>query len=144
MIKEVDRYLREDGAAGRIVAHAQLLARLEGRLRAALPGPLGASARLGNFRNGQAVILTDNGATASKVRQMAQRLAAEFAKAGVDCVGVEVKVLPRESRPEQAPGTLKPLSANSFELLRSTAENLPKSPLRKALDELLGRVARSE
>lgn len=144
MIKEVDRYLREDGAAGRIVAHAQLLARLEARLRAALPGPLGTAARLGNFRNGRAVVLAENGATASKIRQMSQRLALELAKAGVDCDGVDVRVSPRETRAPLAPGHIKPLSVQSFELLRSTAENLPKGPLRVALEALLARAARTE
>ncbi len=144
MIKEVDRYLRADSAVGRIVVHAQLLARLGQRLAAALPGPLAASARLANFRNGRAVILADNGAVATKVRQMSQRLAGELSKAGVDCDGVDVRVQPREAAREIAPGTVKPLSVKSFESLRSTAESLPKGPLKAALDQLLARVAKSE
>lgn len=144
MIREVDRYLREDGAAGRLVAHAQLLARLEQRLRAALPGPLATAVRIGNFRDGKAVVLAENGAAATKVRQLGQRLANALGAAGVTCDGIEVKVAPRGPERGNPPGTVKPLSTQSFEVLRSTAEKVQKSPLRAALDQLLARVAKAE
>ena len=143
MIKEVDRYLRDDAVAGRIFAHAQLLGRLDRRLKAALPSPLAAAARLVNFRNGRAMVHAENGAVATKIRQMSQRLALALSQQGVDCDGVDVKVMPREPLRQIAPGTLKPLSVKSFETLRSTAENLPKGPLKAALDQLLARAARS-
>jgi hypothetical protein len=53
-----------------------------------------------------------------------------------------VKVQPRQIPCQSTTSTTKPLSARACGVLRSTAKNLPKGPLRDALDALLASAAK--
>ena len=138
MTNGLEHYLDNDAAAGRVMAHARLLLKLARRFEAVAP------ARVANYKSGKIVIHADNGAVAAKIRQMSQRLCDELSKGGPECNGIDVKVQPRKI-PCQSMGSLqKPLSARACGVLRSTSENLPKGPLRDALEALLSSAARQE
>ncbi|MBL8429790.1 MAG: DUF721 domain-containing protein [Dechloromonas sp.] len=139
-----EHYLDKDAAAGRVMAHARLLLKLSRRFEAVAPAGLRHSAHVANYKLGTIIIHADNGAVAAKIRQLSQRLSNELSKGGAECSGVEVKVQPRQIPSQSTSSTQKPLSDKAIGMLRSTTENLPKGPLREALDKLLERAARVE
>ena len=142
MTNGLEHYLDNDAAAGRVMAHARLLLRLTRRFEAVAPAAVAHSARVANYKSGKIVIHADNGAVAAKIRQMSQRLCDELSKGGTECNGIEVKVQPRQIPCQSTTSTQKPLSEGTCGVLRSTSENLPKGPLRDALETLLARAAR--
>ena len=144
MYKGPEQYLDSDAAASRVMAHARLLLKLSRHFEAIAPAGLRHAAHVANFKSGKIVIHADNGAVATKIRQMSQRFCDELSKRGADCTGIEVKVQPREITVQSTTSTQKPLSAKARGVLRSTSENLPKGPLREALDRLLQRAAKAE
>lgn len=139
-----EHYLDKDAAAGRVMAHARLLLKLSRRFEAVAPAGLRHSAHVANYKLGTIIIHADNGAVAAKIRQLSQRLSNELSKGGAECSGIEVKVQPRQIPSQSTSSTQKPLSDKAIGMLRSTTENLPKGPLREALDKLLERAARVE
>ena len=144
MYKGPEHYLDSDASTSRIMAHARLLQKLSRRFEAIAPSGLRHAARVANYKSGKIVIHADNGAVATKIRQMSQRLCDELSNCGAQCKGIEVKVQPRQIPCQSTTSTTKPLSARTCGVLRSTAENLPKGPLRDALDALLARSFREE
>lgn len=144
MYKGPEQYLDSDAAASRVMAHARLLLKLSRHFEAIAPAGLRHAAHVANFKSGKIIIHADNGAVATKIRQMSQRFCDELSKRGADCTGIEVKVQPREITLQSTTSTQKPLSAKACGVLRSTSENLPKGPLREALDRLLQRAAKAE
>ena len=144
MYKGPEHYLDSDASTSRIMAHARLLQKLSRRFEAIAPSGLRHAARVANYKSGKIVIHADNGAVATKLRQMGQRLCDELSIEGAQCSGIEVKVQPRQIPCQSTGSTSKPLSARAFGTLRSTSENLPEGPLREALDALLANVARQE
>ncbi len=144
MYQGPEHYLDKDAAAGRVMAHARLLLKLSRRFEAIAPTSFRHTAHVANYKSGKIIIHTDNGAVASKIRQMSQRLCDELSKGGAQCTGMEVKVQPREIPYQSTTSTQKPLSATVCGVLRSTAESLPKGALREALDALLKSSARRE
>ncbi len=139
-----EHFLDKDAAGGRLMAHARLLLKLSRRFEAVAPSAFRHAARVANYRAGKIVIHTESGAVAVKIRQMSQRLCDELSKGGPECSVMEVKVQPRQSPYQSTSSTVKPLSARSFGVLRSTAETLPKGSLKDALENLLQRAAKAE
>jgi hypothetical protein len=144
MTNGLEHYLDNDAAAGRVMAHGRLLLKLTRRFEAVAPAAIAHSARVANYKSGKIVIHADNGAVAAKIRQMSQRLCDELSKGGAECSGIEVKVQPRQIPCQSMASTQKPLSASACGVLRSTSENLPKGPLRDALETLLASAAKQE
>jgi hypothetical protein len=144
MYKGPEQYLDSDAAASRVMAHARLLIKLSRRFEAIAPAGFRHTAHVANYKSGKIIIHTDNGAVAAKIRQMSQRLCSELSKGGAECNGIEVKVQPRQIPYQSKSSTQKPLSVSACGVLRSTSENLPKGPLRDALDRLLESAARRE
>lgn len=139
-----EHYLNRDAAAGRVMAHARLLLKLSRRFAAVAPSGLRDAARVANFKSGKVVIHADNGAVAAKIRQMGRRLCSDLCQGGLECSEIEVKVQPRENTSQSMTSTLKPLSGQTFDLLRATSGQLPEGPLRAALETLLARAVRRE
>jgi len=144
MYKEPAQYLNSDAVAGKLMAHARLLLKLSRRFEAVAPAGLRHAAHVANFKSGIIVIHADNGAVASKIRQMSQRLCGELSKGGPECNGMEVKVQPQQIPWQSSTSTQKPLSARAFGALRDTSEKLPPGNLRSALETLLQRAATKE
>lgn len=133
----------DDAAAG-VIAHGRLLLKLGRRFEAIAPAGIARSARVANFKSGKIVIHADNGAVATKIRQMGQRLCDELSKGGPQCNGIEVKVQPRQMSSRSMISTPKPLSSRTRGTLEATATGLPEGNLRSALEQLLERSARQE
>ncbi len=144
MTHGLEHFLDNDAAAGRVMAHARLLLKLGQRFEALAPVALRNAARVANYKSGTVVIHADNGAVATKIRQMGQRLCDQLSLDGTPCSGIEVRVQPRRISRQSAEPARKSLSAKTCGLLRSTSETLPKGPLREALETLLTRALRQE
>jgi hypothetical protein len=139
-----EHYLDSDAAAGRFMAHARLLLKLSRRFEAIAPAAFRHAARVANYKSGIVVIHTDNGAVASKIRQMSQRLCSELSKGGAQCNDMDVKVQPHETHYQSSISSPKQISDEARQALRTTTESLPQGPLRAALDRLLTSSTRHE
>jgi hypothetical protein len=134
-----EHFLDKNADTGRLMAHARLLLKLSRRFETIAPAPLRNAARIANYKSGKVVIHADNGAVAAKIRQMSRRLCDELSTGATQCSDIEVKVQPRQNLYQSMGSTQKPISSTSAKILRSTGENLPKGPLREALETLLRR-----
>ncbi len=140
----LQKYLDTAEGADKVMAHARQLVRLAGIYREIAPQPLGEASSVANYKSAVLVIHADNGAVATKIRQMGQRLCDPLSLDGTPCSGIEVRVQPRRISRQSAEPARKSLSAKTCGLLRSTSETLPKGPLREALETLLTRALRQE
>ena len=144
MQKSLETYLESGEGAGKIIAHARLLVRLSRLYQELAPAHLGQSSRLANFKSGIVVIHAFNGAIAAKLRQIGPSLVDGFAKRGVECSGVQVKVQVEENLDHSRPARIKPLPEGGGRALERLRDALPDSPLREALNDLLRCSAREE
>jgi hypothetical protein len=133
--------LDADPAMGRLSAHAKRLLALQRSLESAAPTALARNCRIANFKLGVVVIHADNGAVATKLRQIAASLGDEFRKSGSQVTEIRVKVQPRaghSSTPASAVDNR--ISEPSKRKLATLAGRLPgDSPLRAALQRLVQR-----
>jgi hypothetical protein len=144
MQKSLENYLESADGADKILAHARLLIKLSRLYQEITPPHLSQASRLANYKSGIIVIHAVSGALAAKLRQLAPTLADAFAKRGVECNGVQVKVQAFESGKQSRTSAPKPLSTRSSRELEGLRDSLPDSPLRAALETLLRRAARQE
>ena len=137
MQDSVQNFLNASSGAGSVVAHARLLIRLQRMYGDLAPSYLSQASTVANYKQGVVVIHADNGAVAAKLRQMATTLTSDFCKLGIECSGVQIRVqasqipLPTRASPQRA------ISARAGGTLDALSKELPDSPLRQALKELL-------
>jgi hypothetical protein len=141
--KTLDDFLDAADGADKVLAHARELLRLSRLYQEIAPAYLAGASRLVNYKSETVIIHAANGATATKLRQLASTLADGFSRRGVACGGVEVKVRTAElpTRP-QNPSSHKPLSEQTFQTLGHLRDALPDAELRQAVDTLIQRSAR--
>lgn len=144
MPASLSTFLDDSESIGKVMAHGRLLLKLSRRFEAIAPAGLARAARVANYKSGKIVIHADNGAVATKIRQMSQRLCDELSKCGPQCNVMEVKVQPRQFPYRSISSTPKPLSGTACRTLEATASNLPEGRLREALEQLLERAAKRE
>jgi hypothetical protein len=145
MTDSLHSYLEGPEGAGKVLAHARLLARLAGLFQEIAPPHLGQASSLANFKSGIVLIHASNGAVATKLRQLAPTLVEEFLERGLECRGLQVKVHARTRPAAIRTAAQKPLSIRTSQRLTALSDSLPPaSPLRSALEHLLARTAREE
>lgn len=137
--RSLDDCLKADGGLARLTGHAARLLRLQRVFESAVPRPLTRGARVANLKLGKLVIHADNGAVATKLRQITPTLVNVFHNEAAEVTGIEVKVQPRhDSRRAAADAGHAPLGSHAKQGLTSLAERLPEdSPLRQALKHLI-------
>jgi len=103
------------------------------------PPSLLQASRILQLRQQVVVIAADNGAVASKLRQMTDELISLFQARGCEVTGIQIKV--QVSAPPPV-GSSKPriLSNAARDTLTELQENLADSPLKTALKRLAKRV----
>lgn len=135
----IDDFLADGSGAGMLIAHAGLLHRLQRIHSRAVPDYLARGSRVANYRSGAVVIHAQSGAVAVKLRQMAPTLCREFAKRGVECSDVTVKVQAFEISDYSPAPTPRRLPAAADSALRALSGGMAASPLRTAIETLLAR-----
>ncbi len=137
--RSLEDCLKADGGLSRLTGHAARLLRLQRVFESAVPRPLARNSRVANLKLGKLVIHADNGAVASKLRQIAPTLINVFINEAAEVTGIEVKVQPHHDSNAHAPDvTHDPLGEHAKQGLTSLAERLPAdSPLRGALQRLV-------
>jgi hypothetical protein len=137
--RSVDAYLRSAKDFVRLAAHADRLAELQRIYVQVAPSFLAEASQVANYRSGKLHIHAANGATASKLRQMAPTLCGGFRASGAEVTELVVKVQAPQAAPlaqrNRRDAALSPAAAREIEALGSRlAED---SPLRGALRRLL-------
>jgi hypothetical protein len=133
-----------NGITARLLPHVRLLGRLNQALKDEIPPALAFGAQVANFRQQTVIVYASNAATATKLRQLGERLRDAFAKITGECKRVEIKVQPIPDPVDFSSSRLFPdagqdlLSAAGREKLLALARAMPEdSPLAAAL----GRIA---
>ena len=142
--RTLDDCLNADEAMARLAAHAGRLLSLQRLIDAAVPDNLTRACRVANYKLGVLIIHADNGAVATKLRQLAPRLGEELRSSGLELSEIRVKVQPRDAVPAPSAGiSVSAISNRAKQGLTSlSAELPPDSPLRNALERLLSRASR--
>lgn len=139
--RSLDAYLNSAGDLSRLSAHAGRLVKLQRVFEEIAPPYLAASSRVANFKLGKIVIHADNGAVASKLKQMLPSLVDEFSLKGAEVTEIQVKVQPGRAAVQQKRKGQAPAIASSAKAgLNRLAGELPAdSPLKEALERLVRR-----
>ena len=124
-----------DPALRSLLFTAQSLAELQKQFQNAAPSYLAGSCQVTGLHGGTLSIAAANGTVAAKLRQLSPDSAQKLRQGGCEVSGIRVRVqvtyeVPRPRRP---PRTLSP---KAREKLSELSENLPDSPLKKALKKL--------
>ena len=142
MPNTLEDFLDAADGAGNVLAHARLLLRLAHLYEQIAPAHLRQASKIANYKSGIIIIHAASGAVATKLRQLATTLAEGFAKRGVECNGVQVKVNATEISTQSRTSVPKPLSERSSRTLEELRDSLPDSDLRQAIETLIQRSAR--
>lgn len=141
MHSPIEKFLAAEDGAGKLLAHARLLAKLARIFAEVAPTHLAQASCLANYRTGIIFIHAANGAVAAKLRQLAPRLANEFSVRGFECSGVHVKVQAAKTLDQSNTSTVRPLSDGARREIAGLRAQLPDSALNAALGKLLERAA---
>lgn len=144
MSQLLQRFLGSGDALARLKDHAARLMRLQTTLQGHLPPALAASCSVANLKDGTLVLLTDHGAAAARLKQLAPSLAAQLAASGLPVREVQVRVrLGGWKEAPRAP-TQRTISETGTRSLEDFAASLPAdSPLRESFERLVARSRRS-
>lgn len=139
--RSLDAYLNSAGDLARLSAHAGRLVKLQRVFEEIAPPYLAASSRVANFKLGRIVIHADNGAVASKLKQMLPSLVDEFSLKGAEVTEIQVKVQPNHGAAQHKRAGHPPAIAPTAktDLSRLAGELPADSPLKEALERLVRR-----
>ena len=132
--------LESDGGMSRLSSHAARLMKLQRAYEKAVPPALARHGRVANLKLGVLVIHAENGAVATKIRQVAPRLTDVLKRIAAEVSEIQVKVQPLDGLPGVVPAPAAPaLEEKVKDGLGRLASALPaESPLRRALERLTG------
>lgn len=133
--RSLDEHLRRDDGIASLQAHVHRLLQLQQILTGILPAPLARACRVANFKQGVLIIHAENGAVATKLRQLTTTVNNGFRRQGEVLSEVRIKVQPLDAQPQPKP---PPRAATLGNAGRASIERLlgklPDGPLRQALN----------
>ena len=139
---KVGFYLDTTPAIQALVKQALRLIEMQRVFTEIAPKPLAQAARVGRFTHSSLLLFADNGAVATKLKQLTPSLLVKFQKREYEVTAIRVEVQPP---PRQAiPRKKIKLSGKAAGHLQELAAGLPASPLRTALEGLLARASKHE
>jgi hypothetical protein len=118
--------------------HLANLAALERLVADALPGHFSASVNVASFKGGELTLATDNGAVASKLRQLTPRILNLLCQRGYEITGIEIQVQVR-MYDKPLPRNQLLLGPDALSAVESLVQRLRASPLKEALERLASR-----
>src|SRR5262245_42680556 len=137
---KIGELLAASGPLKALSGKARRLAELESLLFEATPRALTEATLVKELRAGTLVVLADNSAVASKLRQLVPRLLVCVRKRELEVNGIRVEVQPAPQQERAAPVAKKhTLGAATVTEFRGLAEGLRDSPLKEAVTRLVRR-----
>ncbi|MCX7178809.1 MAG: DUF721 domain-containing protein [Proteobacteria bacterium] len=136
--RTLDDCLNADESMARLAAHAGHLQKLQRLFEAAVPAALAQTCRIANTKLGVVFIHAENGALATKLRQISPSLCEDFRSAGEQVTEIRIKVQPFHAavqhvrRPRAAV-----LGSGARDSIARLSDALPDGPLRAALGRLI-------
>jgi hypothetical protein len=140
--KAISDWLASQGDSDPLVSRAKRLLALERLYANCVPETLARASAVANVRDGILLVRADNGAVASKLRQLAPTLLNKIRKTNQEVTKIEVTV---QVVPEAPPAARNPkpgISPQSVHQIEALAESLPESSLKAALGRLTARQRR--
>ena len=139
-LRSLNECLDKDQTLARLTAHAGHVHALQQLFARAVPAMLRAGCRVANYKAGVVVVHAENGAIASKLRQLAPTLGGVFNSAGEQVTEIRIRVQPglMHTTPGKAPSAamLGTAGRSSLQRLR---DQLPQGPLKDSLERWLQR-----
>lgn len=131
--------IRLDFYLGDLLGDAKRSLAIERLLRASLPRELGKCCSVGRLERGELHLYADNGAAASKIRQLSRSLLEKLRMRGlpIDSIKVLVRVNPPPRRLTRKKPVMGEKGVDSF---RELAATLPDSPLRSSIEALVDKL----
>lgn len=117
---------------------AQTARQIEGlqrQYRTIVPASLLQGSHVMRYDNGRLILAADNGAVASKLRQLAPQLISSFRTRGCEVTGIQIQVQVNPA-PPRAPVAPRELGPQGQMALGDLALNLPEGELRAAVERL--------
>ena len=138
--RTLDDCLKADETMLRLAAHAGRLLKLQRLFEKAVPVALSRTCRIANIKLGVVFIHAENGAAATKLRQISPSLCEDFCSAGEQVTEIQIKVQPLYVAVQQLPPQrTAALDAASRAGIVRLADSLPDGPLRDALGRFIAR-----
>jgi len=136
-LHKIDFYFTAANPLRALAAEARQLTELQQALLKAAPPALAQSCRVSAVRGDILILLADNAAVASKLKQLTTRLLTSFRKQGFKATSIQIRV--QVERPWASPAPeprQKKLSAETLENLEKLAKEIEDSPLKQALSTM--------
>lgn len=143
--QKIGDLLTAPGELKTLSGKAQRLLRLQQVFFDATPPALAQASRVKNYREGTLFILTGSAAVAAKLRQLAPRLLVIIQKQDSQVTGIQISVQVTKSHSNARTQSKKEiLSIDSIEKFKILSEEVPDSPLKSALANLVRRHSRPD
>jgi len=133
--RKVGFYFDATPAIQSLVKQVQCLINMQQVFNEIAPKPLAQSGRIAQFAHSSLLVLADNGAVATKLKQLSTSLLINFQKRGYKVTAIRVEVQP-PSRPTPV-RRKKGLNSKALSHVQELAAKLPDSPLRTAVQNML-------
>lgn len=138
MPNRLNDFLDADPKLKRIALAARKLVWLQHQYRSIAPPSLVKASRVLRFENNHLTLAADNGAVASKLKQLAPQLISSFRTRGCEITGIQTLVQVNASPPVERPPPRK-LGPQGREALDDLAHELPEGELKSAIERLAHR-----
>jgi hypothetical protein len=138
--RKLDFYLNSAEPLRNLARAARHLDELQQTLATNAPPELTQGCRVKQLRDGILILLADNAAVATQLKQLSPRLLASYQKLGGQITSIRIEVQVRNASPP-SPGTSekRALSIETIENISKLADQLEASPLKDALTRLATR-----
>ncbi len=142
-VRRISDYINESDRLRPLVTKARRAAGLDEVLLSAAPPSLAQACKVKEERGGTLVLVAENAAVASKLKQLAPRLLLTYQNQGEKITGIRIEVQVDSASGANGDGrTTRSLSADSVENLQQLVRRLEESPLKAALARLAARRKR--
>lgn len=132
--RTLDDHLSADTAMAKIATHAAHLQRLQSIFSAIIPAALSRACRVANYKLEVLIVHAENGAVATKLRQLAPSLSSSLRQRGEKVTEIRIKVQPLDAALHATiPIKTSKLGINGQAQIAQLVTDLPDGPLREAL-----------
>jgi len=139
--KNIRAYLESVAGIAALLPQAERLIELRRIYLELVPHQLLRSSSIVNYKCGTVVIFAENNAVAAKLKLLSPQLLDGFSRCGIEATGIRLEVQPRENLRKPPMSKQAKLGASAVGHLRTLAERLPDSALKRAVSDMATRQA---